>query len=795
MATKIDRNNLGFLGIEFQYRLCKAFMEDNQFFSSIYSVVNQNMFTDPYLRTFVGVLKDYYEKYNVVPSYPIMDIELRAKGMDEIDRDAMEATLKRIQNSTSEGHDSITEKAERFFKQQNMVRVANEVLKIASSGDLERYDDCLTLMQNALNVGDDEGQGVHPLDGIEEVLSDDYRVTIPTGIGKLDEKLEGGLGKGELGVIIGPSSFGKSLTLDTLICCPTGFYAMRDIHLGNYVIGRNGKPTKVVGVFPQGERPVYKMSFSDGTSCLCDEEHLWSVNLLYENVSHEEDWEVKTLKEIMDAGLHINVNGEDKYRFKVPMPSPVSYEERLVSLSPYDMGACIGIGDSIKKEGDKVIISRDKDGYSIVLKDLLAECFLEYYPESMTKDCSFIPTDYLYNSLENRIKLLNGLMDSVGSCTEDGSCFYKTKFKKFAEDVRELVLSLGGFAFIKGDEDNGYEISFSLCDSSIPIFTLPPKQEEVKYMVGLEANRYIEDIEYVGMKECQCIKVEAEDGLFLVEDYIVTHNTSLTTAMAAYAATYKCEANAYQGFKVIQFVFEDREKQIQRKYIGRITGVEAKDLSKKEFVDSVKDTLASYQDKEMLNRNVIIMRYPSGEKSIGDLIRFVRKKINQGFSPDLVIIDYFECLKMEKGRDTNDDKWSKEGYTMRKIESTAGEYNLAVWCTTQGTKDSLNAEIVTMDKAGGAVAKIQIGHIVLSIARTMEDIERAKATLAILKNRAGGAGKVFNNVEFNNGTCRISTDDADEFDTMLDFKKSSKEELERQRNEIVNEILKRNVKR
>ena len=88
-------------------------------------------------------------------------------------------------------------------------------------------------------------------------------------------------------------------------------------------------------------------------------------------------------------------------------------------------------------------------------------------------------------------------------------------------------------------------------------------------------------------------------------------------------------------------------------------------------------------------------------------IRTVKLK-NSGFSPDMVIVDYFECLKC-KG-DASDDKWEKEGKTMRKFESIAGELNVAIWIPVQGTKDSLNAEVVTMDKSGSSFKKIQIAQ-------------------------------------------------------------------------------------
>ena len=120
-------------------------------------------------------------------------------------------------------------------------------------------------------------------------------------------------------------------------------------------------------------------------------------------------------------------------------------------------------------------------------------------------------------------------------------------------------------------------------------------------------------------------------------------------------------------------------------------------------------------------------------------------------------------------------EWEKEGKTMRKFESMAQELDAALLIPLQGTKDSVGAELVTMDKAGGSFKKIQIAHIVMSIARSIDDIAENKATIAILKNRAGQAGKVFDNVEFNNGTCRISTDNVDEIDSLGTFGKKKDE--------------------
>ena len=473
-----ERKDLGYLGEDFQYKLVHTFMEDKEFFKEINNIVDQNMFTDSTLKMYVGLMKEYYEREEVVPSYTMMGIALNEKAHNPIEQEIYNETLKKIEGTSSEGVEYIRTLAGKFFKQQNIVKTANSILKIAGDGDTSKYEECVELLNQALNQGTKENFGNSVFDDIGETLSDDYRTAIPTGIGKVDEALEGGLGKGELGVIIGSSSFGK---------------------------------------------------------------------------------------------------------------------------------------------------------------------------------------------------------------------------------------------------------------------------------------------------------------------------TSMTTAMASHAATYKCPQNNFKGYKVLQIVFEDRIKQIQRKHLGRITGIEAKDLSKPGIIEQVREQLEKYEDKDMLMNNLKIVRFPSGELTATNLQRYIKKLINNGFKPDLTIVDYFECLS-HLGDGHNSNEYEKEGKTMRKLESMAGELDMALWIPTQGTKDSVNLELVTMDKAGGSFKKIQIAHIVMSIARTMEDIEANRATIALLKNRAGKSGKVFNNVEFNNGTCRISTDHVDEFDNMIDYNKNSQKERDDLAKDLFKQIREKNKK-
>lgn len=230
--------------------------------------------------------------------------------------------------------------------------------------------------------------------------------------------------------------------------------------------------------------------------------------------------------------------------------------------------------------------------------------------------------------------------------------------------------------------------------------------------------------------------------------------TSLTTGIANYASVHPCEDNNFHGFRILQFVTEDSEIQVQRKHFSRISQVETRNLSKPEFIDEVNHRLETNPSKEAFIQNLRIKQVDTGETTVKDLERLIKKYINFGFRPDMVIIDYFEALDHSQHRGINGD-YLKEAKSMRQIEAIAKKYNVAILLASQGTKDSTDCELVTMSKNGGAAQKVQIANIVVSITRSEEDKVNNRATISILKNRSGRSGRVLYDCYFNNGTCTI----------------------------------------
>ena len=464
---QIDKTNFGYLDLPFQYKLVKYFIEDSKFFEDIVSIVDPNAFTDPVLRKFVGVIKDYYMRDSIVPSYDVLNVILKSKANTPTDIDECDALISKLKFDTSfEGITEVKDIALRFFKQQNLIKVANKILEIAGKGDIERYEECQKLLDDAALAGQEDDFGYNIFELENKALSNDYTVSIPTGIIQLDEVLGGGLDKGKLGLLIAPAGFGK---------------------------------------------------------------------------------------------------------------------------------------------------------------------------------------------------------------------------------------------------------------------------------------------------------------------------TSFTTAIDAYAATYKCDMNNHMGYKVLQIYFEDDDVDITRKHFSRITNTEARfmkrlDQPKRNEIESM---LHNHADREMLKTNLRLKHFRTGTKSASDIEIFVKRLINSGFKPDLITIDYFECIAPEKGGYSTDTAWDREGVTMRKFENMAKDLNCAIWIPTQSTKDGMNSsEGLTMNQAGGSAKKVHVAQLILSIARALNDIERNRAVISVLKNRSGKSGKIFQNVKFDNGTCTISCDEVEEFDDSLVWKENVKKHEE-----------------
>lgn len=201
------------------------------------------------------------------------------------------------------------------------------------------------------------------------------------------------------------------------------------------------------------------------------------------------------------------------------------------------------------------------------------------------------------------------------------------------------------------------------------------------------------------------------------------------------------------GYNVLQIFFEDNPKVIQRKHLACWSGYELNELSAhKEQLKNIVEGLKTKKGQLKLKK------FSSDGTTIPIIRNYIRKLIAQGFKPDIVLLDYIDCIEpSKKFTDAN----VGEGSVMRQYESLLSEFDIAGWTAVQGNRSSIKADIVEADQIGGSIKKGQIGHFIVSIAKNLDQKEAGTATMAILKSRFGKDGLIFQDIRFDNARIQI----------------------------------------
>ena len=357
---------------------------------------------------------------------------------------------------------------------------------------------------------------------------------------------------------------------DQIVRLPTGETKLwGDVGIGDKLFAPNGKTVRVVNVPIDGEDDIYRVTLSDGRSVEASKNHIWNV-IKY---GRKKPYNTTTI-DILNNGLYTN---SGQHKFFIQNGGAVNYEHKDVPIDPYTLGLLISEGALTKfpknkkhnkKRRNVQISSAQQDaefyktiipyeikhignnGYSwhIYIDDIdkKLESLGLLHKNSQTK---FIPDVYLYNDKNTRMELLRGLMDGDGCATKKGSNIYITISKKLAEDLILLCRSLGMYArYHKCVEERDYLFSNSgntyrckktyriAVTTNERIFNLPRKVEKQHInhpgIKGSKAGAFlykiaIDKIEYVGRKRCKCVTVDSDDGLYMVGDYVVTHNCNI----------------------------------------------------------------------------------------------------------------------------------------------------------------------------------------------------------------------------------------------------------------------------
>lgn len=336
---------------------------------------------------------------------------------------------------------------------------------------------------------------------------------------------------------------GKGLPLDETVYTPMGPVPISRLKVGSHVLCPDGTKSSVIGVFPQGVRPVYRLTFDDGSQARCDDGHIWAIHVQGEKTKRPYPYRLITMPGVLDRfqrGKRLHVPTMD-----VPANLRASPRRKEWPVPPYLLGLLLG--DGCFTQGRVMFCTIDDELADAVLDHGLRETgfdsgrnirqFLGRIPWSKqikalglsgtTSGTKFVPRMYMQTSTENREAILQGLLDTDGTVDGHGHVFFCSKSRQLAEDVRELAWSLGGKATLTEKLVKGglyFNVYIQAAGKFRP-FRMTRKAEKVVDYQHPHLWRRIVDIEELPAEETVCIKIDHPLGLFMTRDYVVTHNS------------------------------------------------------------------------------------------------------------------------------------------------------------------------------------------------------------------------------------------------------------------------------
>ena len=352
------------------------------------------------------------------------------------------------------------------------------------------------------------------------------------------------------------------------VLTPTGFVPMGSLKVGDMVMNPNGNPVRIGDIVEQGITEIYEVTFQDGRTVRCGENHLWAT------VRNGKKFYIMRTKDYMKRKLKQGSLGKEHYPYKLPELNPLKFNSTEVPIDPYVLGVLLGdgntCGDQVRfSTADKFILDeltvRLKD-YSIKSSSKYLYCItsknginplnreLKKLSLKVKANKKFIPSVYKYASIEDRMELVRGLMDTDGSIS-NGACSFVSTSEQLVDDLSDVLRGLGircrkskeipgrnGVDFNNGSISNTLPHWELIITTQEDIFKLPRKLDKIRKDRNYNYNGIgIASIRATGEFERQrCLCIDNENHLYITKDYIPTHNS------------YKCGAMMCRNFYLVE---------------------------------------------------------------------------------------------------------------------------------------------------------------------------------------------------------------------------------------------------
>ena len=358
---------------------------------------------------------------------------------------------------------------------------------------------------------------------------------------------------------------GKALALDTEVPTPWGWTTMEHLEVGDEVFDETGAPTRVVATTdPMDDRPCYEVLLSDGSRFLADASHQWVTTTKAER-ARKRHGHPSVARSCTTSDLAASLRTGREWNHHIAMAGPVQYpEQEDLPVDPYVLGVWLGDGTTasatVTTADPEVIEQIRAAGYEAHRTTAPYGWWIGGRPEDRVRDSAgryasdtglnsvlrhegllgdkHVPQYYLSGSVEQRLALLQGLMDSDGYAAEVGRCEFVSTLEHLSDAVVELAASLGlrpvkrkKRVTLDGIEQApAYQVTFV---PHLPVFRLPRKLARIAPKLrpspqGKGQSRAVVAVRPVMSVPVRCIQVSAASGMFLIgRTFVPTHNSSL----------------------------------------------------------------------------------------------------------------------------------------------------------------------------------------------------------------------------------------------------------------------------
>jgi len=508
-----------------------------------------------------------------------------------------------------------------------------------------------------------------------------------------------GMQAGDLIILAARPSMGKAQPLDARVRTRTGWKAMGELEVGDALASVDGRPSIVTGLYPQGVKQVYRVTFSDGRSAECCAEHLWKV--------HCRHWKVAR---VISTTELMALLAKKRYQDRVwiePASGDFGHDEAL-PVDPWVLGALLGDGgltgrgtvmfssDSIEaiarmecRVGEPMTLAHagaydwrivreggaHAKGVQGVQANPLRVALQALGLSGLSSDRKFIPRTYLEANRAARLDLLRGLLDTDGWVEKWGSVRFSTASRQLADDLAELVRSLGGWCSIASKQPHFSNAAGErvpglpawVCHISHPeprkLFLLSGKQARAPEAWLRKKRLTVTSIEATREVACQCISVSHPERLYITDGDVVTHNTSLAINIAEHVALN-------EGLPVAVFSMEMGAAQLAVRIVGSIGRIDQGHLRTGKLTDDEWPRLTEAIEKL---RNIQLHIDETPGLSVSELRANARRLARQcGGKLGLIVVDYIQLMSVSSGM-SDENRATAVGEISRGLKMLAKE--------------------------------------------------------------------------------------------------------------------------